>query len=541
MRMNAGVSVLILARLRKHRGWFGFADHSGSIAVVTACAFAVVLLLVGASIDFLRWQQARQITTAALDAGVLAGGLALQVDPSNYKGAVEAARAAYQANLNGRQPVTADTIEFSLADNNQAIMASGHASVATTIMAMFGHPEMGLVSESGTDMPTAQVTAGGPGGSNLEVALMLDITGSMCDDGMGPCTTGAKLSALKTAAAKLVQIVVRADQSAHTTKIGLVPFSTRVRLAADDSAAGLMKSLTNIDSPRSYWYWNCTNATGGGGSETSGNWQCLTQVPAQATSWLPMPCVTERFNNATNVFDATEDAPGPGKWLNAHGGDRWPLSADSTDTAPVDTVANGLGATAAMPDGHWNFDQAAGNCADIYPGSEIVPLTTDKSKLSNHIQSLQAYGGTAGALATSWSWYLLSPAWNQIWLGESTPASYAELTELNANGAPKLRKVAIMMTDGGYNVFRGNKEQDQQTVSNHAIEVCNAMKARGIEVYTVGFMLNTLPPTEAAIARSTLTACGSDLQHFYDSLDTVQLNTAFHKIGVKLSGLRLMR
>ena len=67
-------------------------DERGTIAVITAFTFAVVLLLVGASIDFLRWQQARQSTTAALDAAVLAGGLALQVDPNNFNEAITVAQ-----------------------------------------------------------------------------------------------------------------------------------------------------------------------------------------------------------------------------------------------------------------------------------------------------------------------------------------------------------------------------------------------------------------------------------------------------------------
>ena len=521
-------------------------DERGTIAVITAFTFAVVLLLVGASIDFLRWQQARQSTTAALDAAVLAGGLALQVDPNNFNEAITVAQRTYVANVARRQQVLTDTINFSLADNNQAIMASGHADVGTTVLSIFGISHMGLVSDTGTDMPSAQVTAGGPGGSNLEVALMLDVTGSMCDDGAGPCTSGAKISALKAAATKLINIVVRPDQSVHTTKVALVPFSTRVRLAPDPVANDgsnnpLMKTLTNMNSPRTYWYWNCTNWTGGGGSETNGNWQCLTQVPAQATNWLAMPCVTERYNNATGVFDVSDDPPGAGKWMNAHGGDRWPLSYDSTDTTPVDSVADGLGITSAKPDGHWNYDPSPGTCADIYPGSEMIPLSSDKSNLLAHIDSLQAYGGTAGALATSWSWYMLSPNWNGVWSGGSAPAPYADMAEQNLAGAPKLRKVAIMMTDGGYNVFRGNKQQDQQTVSNYAISVCNAMKAKGIEIYTVGFMLNSLATSEATIARATLSACGSDVQHFYDSLNEGDLQVAFHAIGVKLSGLRLMR
>ena len=500
-----------------------------------ALTFTVVLLCSGVAIDYLRWTQARATTSAAIDAAVLAGGLSLQIDPLNVQAALDTARRTYAANVSQRLPVATDTVMFSAADNNQAIQASGHAEISTTVLSVFGVSNLGLISASGAELPRAEVTAGGPGGSNLEVALMLDVTGSMCDDAAGPCTSGAKISALKTAATNLVNIVVRPDQSQHTTKVALVPFSTRVRLAPDDSANALMKTLTNLDSPRSYYYNNCTSSTGSGGSEDSGNWTCNNWVATPATNWHVMPCVTERFVNNTGTFDVSDDAPGPGKWLNGHDGGRMPQSWDSSDDAP----ASGKGESAADVAADWNYDSSAGQCADIYPGSEIVPLSSDKVNLLNHINSLQAYGGTAGALAASWSWYMLSPNWGGVWTGSSLPAPYSELSTKNSSGAPTLRKVAVMMTDGGFNVLRGQKGLDQQTVSNNALAVCNAMKAKGIEVYTVGFMLNSLSAGEATIARATLGACGNDIKHFYDSLTVGDLEVAFHQIGFKLSGLHL--
>jgi len=38
-----------------------------------------------------------------------------------------------------------------------------------------------------------------------------------------------------------------------------------------------------------------------------------------------------------------------------------------------------------------------------------------------------------------------------------------------------------------------------------------------------------------------LQACGTDVEHFYDTLNAGDLQTAFNGIGVKLSGLRLMQ
>ena len=50
----------------------------------------------------------------------------------------------------------------------------------------------------------------------------------MCADGAGPCSNDPKMAALKAAATDLVNIVVRDGQTEHTTKVALVPFSTRI-------------------------------------------------------------------------------------------------------------------------------------------------------------------------------------------------------------------------------------------------------------------------------------------------------------------------
>jgi hypothetical protein len=108
-----------------------------------------------------------------------------------------------------------------------------------------------------------------------------------------------------------------------------------------------------------------------------------------------------------------------------------------------------------------------------------------------------------------------------------------------SSGAPKVRKVAVLLTDGSYNTFRGEKGQNQQAVSNYAVGLCNAMKAQGIEIYSVGFGLDQLPMNEGAIATATLRACGTDIAHFYQTLNGNDLTAAFHDIGLRLTTLRL--
>lgn len=514
-------------------------SERGSTSVFFAI-FAIVLLIgMGAGIDVGSWASARSATQSAADAAVLAGARALQTNPTDVAGALDAAKKFYAASLTARRPVVNDTVSFSTANNNTSIIATGNAYVKTPLLSFANVTELALFPTSqSTPLAKASITVGGNNGSNIEVALMLDVTGSMCDDGQGPCTTGSKIDGVKAAASDLVNIIVAADQSTYLSRVALVPFSTRVRVGPDSGGSTMMKKLTNLDASWSGWYNVCTSSTGSGGSESGGNWACQQYQAQQVASWPVLPCVTDRFYDATSSIDATDDPPGPGRWLNGHDGTRMVLSQDSSDTAPTAE----LGKTQADPAAHWNWD--VNGCSDVDPTDEIMPLTSDKNALLTRISGLTASGSTAGALGTAFAWYTLSPNWSSIWDGGvsatgNTPAPYSDTTTTQANGSPLLRKIAVLLTDGGYNTHRGWKDEDMQMVSDEALQLCTNMKAKGIEVYTVGFALNQLPSNEQTIATNTLQSCGTDVSHFYQSLNTAQLQQAFRDIALKLSTLYL--
>ena len=74
-------------------------------------------------------------------------------------------------------------------------------------------------------------------------------------------------------------------------------------------------------------------------------------------------------------------------------------------------------------------------------------------------------------------------------------------------------------------------------VSNNAKQICTNMKAKGIEIYTVGFDLDSLPAAKRAQAQDVLQSCGTDIQHFYDAINAEQLKTSFRDIALQLSQL----
>lgn len=159
----------------------------------------------------------------------------------------------------------------------------------------------------------------------------------------------------------------------------------------------------------------------------------------------------------------------------------------------------------------------------------IMPLTSDKTQLKTAIDALPTSGGTAGHLGTGWAWYLLSSKWNSVWPAASQPKPYHMLSELNDDGQPILRKIAVLMTDGEYNVKHSGSDSTTQARS-----ICTNMKAAGIEVYSVGFEIS-----EGGQADTTMSQCASSPEHYYNAGDGDALRSAFRDIALKISTLRI--
>ncbi|VAX07489.1 hypothetical protein MNBD_ALPHA03-319, partial [hydrothermal vent metagenome] len=98
------------------------------------------------------------------------------------------------------------------------------------------------------------------------------------------------------------------------------------------------------------------------------------------------------------------------------------------------------------------------------PSQKVVPLSTNASTLKSTINSFRASGATAGHLGVTWSYYTLSPNWDNAWPSSPTPASY---------GDSRVQKIALLMTDGEFNtIYTGS------TSAQFAVSTCADMKRR---------------------------------------------------------------
>ena len=401
-------------------------DCRGAIAIIFAFMVVTLVTVVGGGIDFARWTSAKAQTVSAMDAAVLAGGRLLQLGGTDAE-VIAAAQSYY--NQNKSNNLSTDLVTFTVENNRTEVRAVSNSKIQTPLLSVAGIPELKVEGSA-----RSVVAAGANSGTNVEISLMLDTTGSM---GWTSSAGGLKMDHLKAAAKDLVDIVIWDDQSEFTSRIALAPFAENVNVSST-----FANDITNSSSKK---------------------------------------CVRERSNG--NRY--TDAAPGSG---------------------------NGY------------FDKQSGNC-----GSEIMPLSSSKSSLKAAIDGLPTSGGTAGHLGTAWSWYLLSPNWNSIWPNSAQAQPYSMITQMNSDGKPLLRKIAVLMTDGEY-----NKEYSGGSSTTQARALCTNMKAAGIEVYAVGFEI-----VSGGEADTTMSGCATSPDHYYNATSGDALRSAFRDIALKISTLRI--
>jgi Flp pilus assembly protein TadG len=214
--------------------------------------------------------------------------------------------------------------------------------------------------------------------------------------------------------------------------------------------------------------------------------------------------------------------------------DASPFASSVTGGASLDCVVERSGADAYTDaSGLTSFVGTAavsppggGNC----PAQSIYPLSKDPVALKAMVNTYVPGGSTAGHIGLAWGWYMLSPNWNNIWPKPSRVRAY---------GDPKAIKAVLLMTDGMFNTsYNGNPTSPVQ-----AVAVCDAMKAAGVRIYTIGLELALNGSPDDVNARTLLSGCaspdGNGGTEFYDVANGANLAAAFTSIAGKLAQLRL--
>jgi Flp pilus assembly protein TadG len=508
-------------------------SRSGGVAMIFGLSFIPLSLLTLTAIDFHRASTVRAALQDSLDAASLAAARTQSATTTAQIQAVGANVMAANMQAFDRTVVTSTTFTLS---GDGTVTAHAEASVTPLVANMFLGSAMTVAADSEVKRAS----------KSLEVAMVLDTTGSM---------SGSKIEDLRDAANDLIDLVVQDVQTPHYSKVAIVPYSQAVNAGsyADTVRGSVDSNFVSIT--------NATRAnpvvisTSAAHNRNVGDRIYITGVDGMEElndRWFTVSAKTSTTVTLSGVDGRHYDRfTGSGRLYCANAGCKYygfTNASGSADTQEISTcVTERTGAQAytdvapsSAPVGR-NYPDSGNPCIS----TSFTPLSSTRSALHAVVNSLSASGSTAGQIGIAWGWYMLSPNWGSLWPNSvNRPAAY---------GADELLKVAIIMTDGEFNTpycngviakDAGSGSGSSSTHNNcnatngsaftQGIALCNAMKAKGIIVYTVGFDVGS-----DVNAQNLVNNCATDAQHVYQPSTGTALKDAFRSIANDIMKLRI--
>ena len=196
--------------------------NEGNIAVIFTIALIPLISFIGAAIDYSRANNARSSMQAALDS------TALMLSKDLSSGVITTAQIATQAqadfnalytNPDAQAVSVTATYTADAGKMGSTVQVNGSAYINTDFMKLAGFPIIPFSSTSTTAW----------GNVKMRVALALDNTGSMADDG--------KIAALRTAASNLVDQLSALAKNPGDVYISVVPFAKVVNVGSSNAGA----------------------------------------------------------------------------------------------------------------------------------------------------------------------------------------------------------------------------------------------------------------------------------------------------------------
>jgi Flp pilus assembly protein TadG len=523
--------------VRKFTGRFA-RDERGAAIILVAFVVVVLCLVAGVAIDSARGYLLKSRLSGALDAAGLAGARVMHLTPAERDADIYA---YFNANFPpGFMDATTQPLTITTDTDNKVLTLTASASVGTTLMRVIGHDSMAVAARTVIRRETR----------GLEVVMVLDNTGSMCDSGC------AKLDALKVAATDLVDILYGSEETIPNLWVGLAPFVHSVNVGNQHAAWLLQAPRDAGGNPPPHAHVNTTACNANPTSTTA-----CQQAPLDAyhpSYYAGAPrygpanirwkgCVEARVR-PDNGSDLNDDPPSV-RPFRPH---FFPETRTRTSTRRgASTVDNPWWPRA-------NEVASNGNGPNIGCGAPIQGLTDSKTTILTAINSMESwfYGGTSIKHGMAWGWRMLSPRWRGLWGGDPTlPKDYTE---------PLMDKAIIVLTDGVH-VFWNRKNfpgpdpgdytshgrvtwgrlhdaggtpitsrtAAQAEMDRRLTLICNAVKATGINVYTIMLQVNS--PSLQNLFRN----CASKPEYFFEAPDSTDRSQIFRAIANDLAQLRI--
>jgi Flp pilus assembly protein TadG len=209
----------IRKRIRSSATRFG-EDLRGNIAPIFAIALLPMLGFVGAAVDYTRANAARSSMQAAMDSAVLMVSKDAAANPTMTSQQITDAVQRYFSSLYHAADAFGVTVGATYTPSTSSaaatILATAHGAIKTDFMKVVGFPQL--------DFGTSSTSTWG--NSRMRVAMVLDNTGSMADNG--------KMSALQSAAKNMIDSLSAFSKTSGDVYISIIPFSKDVNVGSSN-------------------------------------------------------------------------------------------------------------------------------------------------------------------------------------------------------------------------------------------------------------------------------------------------------------------
>jgi Flp pilus assembly protein TadG len=388
--------------------------RSGNVAITFAIATLPIVGGVGAAVDYSHANSVKVALQAALDSTALM----LSKEAANDTSTTLQANAVKYFNAMFTRPEgtnLAVTASYTTSGGS-AVVVNGQVDVPTVFMGIMGYRKITVSGSS-----TAKW-----GSQRLRVALALDNTGSMADDG--------KMTALKAATKALLAQLKAAAGTNGDVYVSIIPFSKDVNVGSN-AYNGNWIDWDDWEAANGSWQYTTSCSSGysrRGYSRCSGSW---TWVAASHSTWNG--CITDRDQ-----------------------------SYDQTVTAPIASDAN-------LP---------SGQASTLFPAEQysncpaaMMGLSYDWTSMNSLVESMYPNGNTNQPIGLVWAWQSL------VGGGPLTaPAKDSNYT---------YQDIIILMSDGLNTADRWYSQQtpvdNRMYNTGNGSGTCANIKASGVTIYTI--------------------------------------------------------
>lgn len=531
--------------------------EQGNIAVIFAIALVPVLGFVGAAVDYSRAVQARTSLQVALDSAALmvskdlSNGTITQAD-------IETKVKSYFTGLYTGRPGTVSTADirasYTPKDSSgmSNVIVTGSGTMPTDFMRVAGYPSLGFSATSTSVW----------GNTRMRVAMVLDNTGSMAQNG--------KMTALQSAAKDMIDTLATYNKQDGDVYISIVPFSKDVNVGTDNLNASWINwkeweaeppILVNNKS-------SAFNSAVGGSScpfsQSNHGFTCMDRpatvsgaksvntIPATGTyagyicpsidSGRKLPgkyniyyngCYTTATGSSASCGSSTActcTGSGSGKICHLWRGDGTAATAAaaparSTWTGCItdrdqdyDTKNTAPGSSSASPSSQFYAEQWAG----CLPAT-VTSMSNQWQTLKDQISAMSPSGNTNQAVGLAWGWQSLST---------SNPPIAAP-----AKASNYVYKDYIVLLSDGLNT-QNRWSQTQSDIDARQQILCQNVKgdtSNPVTIFTIQVNINNADPKS-----QVLQDCATN-GYFQMITSASQTSDAFKNVLTQISKLRVAK